>query len=379
MKKINLILLSIISFTTTSTIFPESEPDNIQLDRREKEALNKLSEIDNLSEYYGRIIYIRDNLIFGSKGLDHQFKNCTQQLGNWINDWSTLLSSIDLHDKENTNIVQNSVKIFLQKQIDQGESLKISCSIIDNKANEARLIIKKMPEFNSTKLSEYKQILEEVEKVKFRIIQILEKYSLIHNDKIPKINEIIDLTRRASLAKLKTELIANIKIPLQSAISEFQTMLEASKLSDQTLSHILQLEQKMDSLVLNMQYFKAKNLLNKSREECSSQISSLEKSPIDKKYLNPIRERTINLCNAIENHFKNLTQLNIKNYEFIKNYYELVSSNINIDCKNKNNTIACQKLNIINSIDLNTLAELPENKLEYIEDLLEQVYEDYKK
>ncbi|WGL61170.1 hypothetical protein QEJ31_06115 [Pigmentibacter sp. JX0631] len=379
MKKINVVILSIISLITTSTIFPESEPDNAQLDRREKEALSKLSDIDNLSEYYGRIIYIRDNLILGSKGLDYHFKNCTNQLGIWINDWSFLLSSIDLHDKENTNLVQNSVKNFLQKQIDKGETLKQNCSIINNKVNEAKLVINKMPEFNSNKLTEYKQIIDEIEKVKFRLIQILDKYRIVQGDKVEKINELIELTRKASLAKLKTELVGNIKIPLQNAILEFQAMLDASKLSDQAISQILNSEQLMDKFVLNMQYFKAKNLLLKSKEDCLTQLSNLEKSSIDKKYLFPIKERITNLCSATENHFRSLTQLNIKNYEYLKNYYELVNANISIDCNNKNNTLSCQKLNIINSIDTETLSTLPDSNLEFIENLLSQVYEEYKK
>ncbi|APJ02893.1 hypothetical protein [Silvanigrella aquatica] len=164
-------------------------------------------------------------------------------------------------------------------------------------------------------------------------------------------------------------------------MEEFKEILQASKITNESLLIIIKNENKMNEYSLNFQYFSAKKLLDKIRIDCKNELDEINKSQIDKQYLKSSIDRINLLCQASEEHFIFLNSLDIPKSEFVANYFQLVNSNINLNCKknNYNDNSECNKFAILKSINTENLKDLPDSKLEFIESQLGKIYEEYKK
>ena len=49
---------------------------NEELDKREQEAMELVSETTQISETYGRLIVVRDNHLFGKNGIQDKYNSC---------------------------------------------------------------------------------------------------------------------------------------------------------------------------------------------------------------------------------------------------------------------------------------------------------------
>ena len=381
MKQFIVFFSSIIFLFLNPAYAQNPAPNDDVLQKREQDAMQLYSEINNLSESYGRFIVVRDKNLHGENGIQDKYKKCYNGLGQWINDWGLILSTLDLKDKIDTNTLQVQVQNMLSRQASNGEELKLNCNSIKNDVDIALLTINNAPKYDANVLGNYKNILDQAENMKARLIQVLNNYAASPMIRMSKLDNLIELSRKASLAKLKIELLNNAKIPLEKTINEFNSILLASKIADSALSSINRNENKINEYALNFQYFGAKNLIEDIRIDCKNKLNEMNSSELDKKYLNSSINRLNTLCKASEDHFSVFNSLGASHAEYVYNYFQLVSSNINLNCKNNDikNTVACNKMAILSSINLDTLKDLPDSKLEYMEGQLEKIYEEYKK
>ncbi len=215
--------------------------------------------------------------------------------------------------------------------------------------------------------------------MKNRLTQVLQNYAASPLVRLEKLEKIFDLSRKASVNKLKIELLNNVRIPLEKTLQEFQNILEASKIADASLANLIHAENKMNEYVLNLQYFKAKKLLAQVQKDCLEKKNELLANPLSKTYLKSAILRVDTLCKASEEHFQFFTTLNSPKHEYVLNFSKLVNSSINLNCLNQVNVVACNKLAVLKNIDEEKLKILPENKLEFIEDQWDSLYQEYRK
>lgn len=358
-----------------------SDTSDDELQKREQKAMQLYSEVNNLSESYGRFLVVRDKNLHGENGIQDKYKKCFTGLGQWINDWGVIFATLDLKDKIDSNTVQVQVQNMLSRQASNGEELKLTCNSIKNDVDAAFLILNNSPKYDASVLSNYQNILVQTENMKAKLIQILNNYASSPIARMANLDNLVELSRNASLAKLRIELLNNVKIPLEKTLNEFRSILLASKIADGALANIMRHENKMNEYALNFQYFGAKKLIENIRIDCKNKLNDMNSSGLDKKYLNPSIDRLNTLCKASEEHFSVFDSLGSPHSEYLLHYFQLVSANINLDCKNNNpkNTIPCNKIAILNSIHLDNLKDLPDSKLEYMEEQLEKIYEEYRK
>ncbi|KAB8029816.1 hypothetical protein [Fluviispira multicolorata] len=371
----------ILPFFTNLFIFINGNAQNQDdlLYIREQKALNLYSEINIVSERYGRFLVVRDKNLHGENGIQAKYLQCIINMGQWVKDWTHIFATIDLKNKIDANTMQVQVQNILSRQVSNAESLKRTCGQIQSDVNSALRLLENSPKYNPEILSNYKNILAETENMKEKLTQVLQSFGSSPITRIDKLEYLITLSKKASLAKLKIELLNNARIPLEKTLQEFQNILAASKLADSALANIMHYENNMNEYTLNFQYFKAKKLLTQVQKECAEKKNELNSSSISKIYLKSAIERLDTLCKASEEHFTFFTTLNSPKYEYVFNYSQLVNANINLKCDLQNNIVACNKLAVLNSLEKETLKNLPEPKLEYIEDQLDSIYQEYKK
>jgi hypothetical protein len=381
MKQFMLFISAVMVLFLAPIYAKNPDIDDNGLQKREQNAMQSYSEVNNLSESYGRFLVVRDKNLHGENGIQDKYRKCYTNLGQWLNDWGVLFSTLDLKDKVDSNTMQSQVQNMLSRQASNGEEIKLTCNSIKSDVDAALLIINNAPNYDANILSNYKNILDQAENMKARLIQILNNYAASPMTRMAKLDNLIELSRKASLAKLRIELLNNAKIPLEKTLDEFRSILLASKISDAALSNIMRNENKINEYALNFQYFGAKKLIGDIRTDCKNKLDNMNSSGLDKKYLNSSIDRLNTLCKASEEHFSVFNSLGASHSEYVFHYFQLVSSNIKLDCKNNDtkNTIACNKMAVLSSINLDNLKDLADPKLEYMEGQLEKIYEEYKK
>ena len=289
-----------------------------------------------------------------------------------------IFSTYDLKDQYDMNTVQVQIQNMLTRQISSAEDLKIDCQKIKEDVEIAVNTLSKIEEHKYNKISNESGIIEKVNQLKFKIEAELENYKVTPLAKVKKIDYIIRLSKKAIKAKLKNEIMKKIRIPLEKAIAELNYILEVSKVVDPLLAKISSNENKMNEYVLNMRYFAAINLLPEIEKDCNTSINSITNSSYPKKYLSSSLTRIQTLCKASSSHYEDLKSLSMQPHDFVYNYSKLVSANIKINCSSVENSIVCNKIAYLNSIDSEKFKEIPLEKLNYIEKEWADIYERFK-
>ncbi|WP_186647226.1 hypothetical protein [Fluviispira vulneris] len=355
-----------------------ADTSEYNIDEKEKISLEIFSEINNLSENYGRFIVVRDHNLFGLHGISNKFLTCQMDLQKWIDNWSTFIKNIHFKNQSNIYPFSTEMQDFFSIQSFQAESIKENCSQVIEKANKSLVIINRSRQYSSEVLSEFSYYLNEISNSKKNLYSILDKYITTSNLILKKLDELNIKSHKSVFSKITIEIYKlNINEPIK-ILNGFYSLINASRDLNPSVAKIDMTEKKMHDYIDKFKYFSALKLYDHILLDCAKTHREILNSTINSNYLIYNFNKMKRSCSNTYNAFMRFKKKFKSKHDYVLNFIEYTKNNTKIDCSKNINIIRCNEFSIIKSIRIEKIQGFSDKKLALIEYRLNKILEEYK-
>ncbi|KAB8029824.1 hypothetical protein [Fluviispira multicolorata] len=379
MKIILIFIFNIFQFSYLHA--NEESINNENLDEKEKIYINEFSEINNMSENYGRLILVRKHNLYGRNGISQKFITHQRKLKKWINNWENYIKNIEIKNINDIYSFSTQLQDFLSMQSIESEKLKIALNQIINNSENSLMTIKNSNDYNKKSLSEFTYYLNQIDISQNSLKNSISMYKNNSIHYLRQIDKINTMGHKSILSKIIIELSKIRSENPNKTLHEFYILINASKELNPLISKLEINERKMEEHISKYQYFSALHLSERNLVSCSKTHTELRNKFIKiniNNYtynLNRIKE----ICSKSYDTFIRFKRKHKKIYDYTLNLIQYINKNILINCNEYINIIHCNELSIINSIKYEEFTKFNEKETSFIEYKMNRIYEEFKK
>jgi hypothetical protein len=358
--------LSAATCALTSITFAGDQPDTAA---REQAAVHTMSVANLVNDQDGHYRAARALAVEGDLSLTGRVNSWLTKEQAWVAGWTKVLAYSDLKDDVPYGAFQDQLTALLNAQSQMVVDMQADAAKIAQLATDAKATLgssKPIPKYPET--AQYQNIIDALSQRRTELGSMIDTVSVIPGQKMARIAQIDDASRKAVVAHVKAALVAKAKYPLQTALNDVTALLNAEKLVDPALMRITSAFTKMNGYNANLAYFHAAGAIGAARQDCSDVNATLATLTAPAKFVTGSKAKVQNLCSGIEKLYGDLANdTTITHDQYVSAYLSGERTKLPTVCAAASAGPACEKLALLASVKDSELASMSDAQLALIE------------
>jgi hypothetical protein len=358
--------LSAATCALTSITFADDQPDTAA---REQAAVHVMSVANIVNDQDGHYRAARALAVDGPASLTSRTNDWLSEEQAWVSGWTKVLAFSDLKDDLSYSAFQDQLTKMLNAQSQivvnmQADAAKLATLAVDAKATLGTPApIPKYPE-----TAQYQGIADALTQRRADLGSMIDTVAAIPGQKMARIAQIDDASRRAVVAHVKAALIAKAKYPLTQALNDVTALLNAEKLVDPALMRITSAFTQMNGYNAGLAYFHAAAAIGPARQDCANVNATLATLTAPASFVSASKAKVQNLCTGIEKLYGDVANdTTITHDQYVSAYLGGEKTKLPTVCANPSAGPACEKLALIASVSDADLAKMTDPQLALLE------------
>ena len=296
----------------------------------------------------------------------------------WTEDWFKLLALLNLDGSNDVNIsaIEAQLSIRLTDQVRALNQLFTLGSEIERQSLAGKRILAGAGTFDPNLFSEGKDVVLRLMKSKNDLDRSFSELGAIPNKSIPKLREVMEISKNGAMAKLKIRLIEKGLNSLLPSVIAVENLLAAQEKIEPPLAELAELERAANESLLFTRPFHLKASNVQSQALCSTlqKIILAEKAKVSESFIQNNLDRVNLFCKNIEDYQAQLAAISRSPAKLVQGYLKTISPSAKRKCSTSPTPTYCEKFAILAGIPAKTFEDFPASRLEFIETRFRSFY-----
>ncbi|MFY7927605.1 MAG: hypothetical protein ACOVS5_01930 [Oligoflexus sp.] len=347
---------------------------NEEFNLRASKAQQKLLIADEIKRNTTMHDELRQRYIFATDGVHAKAKAIFKSSSEWVAGWKNYIDTFNQGNISNYDRYLDESKKFFDKQAVKLEEIASSMEQIRRVATDSQsemaLTFSPSDQLTMQQTSRIRQLQQNHQNLIAAIASISEK----SQDKLGELQLIQDTGLKAVTLKIKQRLLKEGSAPLEEAMARYNEMVLRVKLVTPLKKQLDVAAQLMTDLSLNFGYHRAKDLHNKSMQQCNAARQAIQSSTLGDRSKSLSLTDINSVCASIENNWQAVSNSGLGVRDMALEHNALMKLKYQNLCRQRDPAIDCATFKLLSDLNqefFNTATETDLKDLEYRWSLVE--------